>query len=85
MVNDTFEVAIAKQTKLYKALPNDGSELAEAILWADVDATAAAKPGAAVMRDAEVTLGELTWPAGISTNDKDMAISQLAELGIICR
>lgn len=63
----------------------DGSEAAAGILWDSVDATAAAKPGVAIVRDAEVNGAELEWPAGITDPQKTTAIGELAALGIIVR
>lgn len=64
---------------------SDGSQTAAAILWADLDASAADAVGVAISRYAEVTGGELTWPAGITGPQKIAAIGQLAAVGIILR
>ena len=62
----------------------DGSESAAAILYGPVDATAADVVATAIVRDAEVNLGELDFGA----NDQvgiDAGIVDLEALGIIGR
>ena len=55
------------------------------VLWADVDATAAALAGVAVVRDAEVNTNLITWPSGISSTNKDKGTDELRALGVIVR
>ncbi len=62
----------------------DGSEDAAGILLATTNATADTAV-VVVVRDAEVKADQLVWPAGITTNDKNAAIAQLAALGIVLR
>lgn len=64
---------------------SDGSQTAVAILFAATDASASDKQATATTRDSEVHLDELDWPEGISDGQKDAAIAQLAERGIIGR
>lgn len=64
---------------------SDGSQHAVAILWDYVDATIADTPAAAITRTAEVTGGELTWPAGISGPQRVTNLAELAAVGIIVR
>lgn len=64
---------------------SDGSEAAAAVLYDDVDATAADRPGVVHLRDAEIKSAALVWPAGITTNQKTTALGQLAALGLIAR
>lgn len=61
-----------------------GAEDAAGILLATTHATTDVAV-VAVERDAEVKADQLVWPAGISTNDKNAAIAQLAALGIVLR
>ena len=63
----------------------DGSQTAVGVLWEAVDATTADKVVAAIVRDAEVNGGEIIYPAGISTPNRDLAIANLALAGIIVR
>lgn len=63
----------------------DGSEVAAAILYEGVDATAADTTRTALLRDAEVNGGEIVWPDGITGPQKTTAIGQLAALGILVR
>jgi hypothetical protein len=64
---------------------NDGRDDAKAILYADSDNQAATQEIAVIRRDAEVNGNELIWPDGISDNDKNTAIAELATQGIIVR
>lgn len=83
---DQFTITVEEATFAWKVLPNDQSEEAAGILWADVDASAAAKSGVAVVRDAEVADASLTWPTtSFSDADKDKALRELEALGIIVR
>ncbi len=61
----------------------DGSEAAAAIAIAPVDATAADAETAILVRDAQIVPAQLTWPAGITTNQKNAALVQLAALNIV--
>lgn len=63
----------------------DGSEVASGVLFAGADATAADKTVVVVARDAEVHGQEIIWPVGITQGQKDTALSQLADIGIIVR
>lgn len=80
----TVDLAALKYVQLAPSA-TDGSEKAAAILWDYTDASAADTPAAAVTRYAEVTGGELTWPGGITTAQKNAAIALLAKQGIIVR
>jgi len=63
----------------------NGSEDAAGVLFAAVDATDADTQGVAIVRAAEIDAARLVWPAGITTNDKNAALAQLAALGLIAR
>lgn len=65
---------------------SDGSEAAAAIaLYPATTGGSDTKVIAVVMRDCVVNGGELTWPVGITTNQKTAATGQLTALGIIVR
>lgn len=84
---DSFTLTVAAGTK-YVALNQDGtngSEIAVAVLFADVDATDGDLPGVAHVRDCEVAASKLTWPATIDAGETTAALAQLAALGIIAR
>jgi Bacteriophage lambda head decoration protein D len=55
------------------------------IIWGDVNATAAAKPGVVNIRHTVVNGNLLTYAAGISGPQKTAQIAALAALGIIVR
>lgn len=71
--------------RLYHPASTDGSQVALAVLFAAVDATAADRPGVAVVRDAEVNAAELSWFAGASGEQKATGLAQLAIAAIIAR
>lgn len=63
----------------------DGSEAAAAVLFAEVNATAADKAAVVNVRDTEVAGAALTWPAGITGGQKITATAELKLLGIVLR
>lgn len=63
----------------------DGSEAAAGVLLKDVDATGEDKEGLAMVRHGIVKASGLVWPDGITSGQKDTAIAELAELGILVR
>lgn len=85
---DSFTITVAVGSLKYVAFDQDGvdgSEVAAAILFNNIDATDADMEAPAVVRDAEVNGSKLTWPADIEDAEKTAAIAQLADLGIIVR
>lgn len=61
----------------------DGSEVAAGILYAGKIGTVAGIDAVAVVRDAEVNANLLTWPSDITADEKALALTQLAALGIV--
>jgi len=64
---------------------SDGSEAAAAVLYAAVDASAAAAPAVIIARSAEVNAAELVWPEGITPAQQAAAVADLAAVGVITR
>jgi len=88
IAGDTFLVTVAAGTAKVKILTPaalDGTQTAYGIIAGDVDASAADKAGAAVVRSALVKDTGLVWPGGISAEDKAAALAQLASQHIISR
>ena len=85
IAGDTFAITCSQITEQFVVLPNDGSDDPAGILHDDVDASAAAVQGVAIVRDSEVNGNLITWPVGISAANKDLAITTLAGLGVIVR
>ncbi|MDX2223601.1 MAG: head decoration protein [Rhodospirillaceae bacterium] len=88
VVGDKFTITVTAGSSKVRELNLtgiDGSEKAYGVLWDAIDASAADVAGAAIVRDAEVDANDLTWPSGITTNQKNAAIAQLATRGIIVR
>ena len=63
---------------------SDGSESAAGILIGDLDASSAEEPGI-FLAHGEAVSANLTWPAGITDNQKAAAIAQLRALGIFVK
>jgi hypothetical protein len=85
---DSFTITVGAGSGKYVAYNQDGvngSEVAAAILYDNVDATSADVEAVIVARDAEVNGSELTWPTDITDGEKTAAIAQLALVGIIVR
>ena len=63
----------------------DGTEDAVAVLYADIDASAADADCVVVSRDTEVDGNQLAWITGISAGDKTDGITSLLGKGIVVR
>lgn len=87
VAGDTIKVTVAAGTKYVQHDQDgtNGSEVAAAVLFDDVDATAADKPAVVHIRDCEVAASKLTWQSDIDAGEKTAALAQLAALGIIAR
>lgn len=89
VVGDEFDITVAAGTGQYvnyNPTNADGSQTPAAILWGYVDATSAAKHGAAVVRAAEVNASELVWDASVNSPTLIAAgLAGLKTLGIISR
>jgi hypothetical protein len=88
VAGDGFTITVSGGTSKYKKYENaavDGSQIAVAVLWDDVDASAADKAGVAIVRNAEVKNAALVWDAGQSAGDKAAGLVDLAKRGIIAR
>lgn len=62
---------------------SDGTEVAAGILWENTDASGSAQLAIVHTRLTKVRDENLTWPTGITANQKTAAIAQLAALNII--
>lgn len=88
IVGDRFTITIAAGSGKYGALnlaAVNGMATAVAVMYDAVDASAADKPAVVTSRDSEVAASKLTWPAGITNDQKTAALAQLAAAGIIAR
>lgn len=89
-VGDHFNVIVYKpatfgQACAWDPTTYDGRHMAAGVLYDAVNATAAAKAGVLVARDAEVRKADLQWGAAITAAQKDSAYLDLAALGIVAR
>ena len=82
-------VATVSATKMMTALApaaTDGSQNACGILLYGVDTTQPGSHEAIVLsRESVVSAAYVVWPAGITTNEKELATAQLKALGILIR
>ncbi len=60
---------------------SDGSQTAAAVLFGDLDASAGDEPGVFVEHGVVMDM-YLTWPDGITANEKAAAVAQLKAAGI---
>lgn len=86
---DSFTITVAAGAGRWEQLDltgTDGTEQAAGILFGDIDATEAHTAAAAIVRGpCEVQLDALTWPTGITDNQKAAALAELELLGIVGR
>lgn len=83
-----FDVDVAAGSGKYRAIDFAsavGAEVAVAVLYDAVDASAADQPGVISGRVTLLNAYELEWPAGATTNQKNAAIAQLAARTLIVR
>ncbi len=89
IVGDKFTVAVATGSgkwRLYNPANTDGSQVPRAVLFDNVDATAADQRAALIRRDAEVNGHILTWFTGATDNQKAAGAALLeSAAGIIVR
>jgi hypothetical protein len=64
---------------------SNGAEIAAAILYDAADASGGDVTAVAIIRLAEINAAEIVWPDGITDNQKQTAIGQLAGANIIAR
>jgi len=85
-IGDTFTVTVTAGAGTYSALDltgTDGTQTAAGFVINDYDASSAAVDGVIIARDAKYVSDSLTWPAGITTAQKNAAKATLKSLGII--
>lgn len=84
---DSFTITVAAGSGKWVQLDlsgTTGTEDAAGILVGDFTAPDGADiVGAAVVRNARIVAGKLTWPAGATTDQKNAGLAQLLALGII--
>lgn len=88
IVGDSFTIEITAGSE--KIVPIDfsavdGSQDAYGIMVAACDASTADTEGVAIVRDAQIVADYLTWPGGATTTQKNAALAQLKENGIVQR
>lgn len=85
-VGDGFDITISALTSKiteYNPTGTDGSQIVRGIMYDNVNATSADKPGVIVRRGpAIVNVNDLTWKSGATTAQKNTAIAALLALGI---
>lgn len=88
VVGDGFDITVATGSGKFKPLnpaATDGTQIADAIAYAAVDASAADARGVVSARETAVKGPAVTWPVGITDSQKAVAIAKLAEKHILIR
>ena len=88
VAGDGFDITVAAGSgkfKEYDPTNTDGSEIAAAVLYANVDASLADTSMTYIARDAEVDGNALQWFTGATDNQKTTGKADLALVGIIAR
>lgn len=88
VVGDTFTITVTALTAKYTVLAPTaltGAQVAAAILYRDTDASSADTTTVFMTRACTVDNSKLTWPAGITAQQKLTAIAQLNAAGIVVR
>jgi hypothetical protein len=88
IAGDGFNITVAAGSGKYVEYDDtgtDGREVAAGILFDDVDASSADKPGVAIVRAAEIASAKLVWGSGQDNTMKANGLADLATLGIIAR
>ncbi len=88
IVGDGFDITVSALVEKWVQLApagTDGSQLAAGILYDDITAADGVdnSGGVAFVRAAIYVSDQLTWPAGITTAQKALAVAQLKALGLI--
>lgn len=87
-VGDQFVITVDSGSGNYAPLDlsaTDGSDVAAAVLYGAVDASAEAQPCVVHVRDCEVDANALTWPTGATEQQIADGTAELATLGVIVR
>ena len=66
-------------------LAGDGTEVAAAVLFDNVDASGGAERATMYLRDCELMEDELVFPAGVTAPQKATIIAELLAIGIVLR
>lgn len=85
---DGFTITVAAGSLKYKPYDDDntdGSEIATAISYGEVDATSADKLCTVIFRNAEVKLSALQWAATNDATDKTNGLADLVAKNIVAR
>lgn len=86
---DAFTITVAAGSAKVKQIDfaaTDGGDIASGILLLDATAPDGTDRSAvAIVRNAIVSENGITWPAGATTNQKNAAIAQLKNAGILVR
>ena len=88
VAGDAFTIAVTGGT--YKVEEYDPADVSSGgrpygVLLSNVDATAADRPGVAIVRQAEVREADLTWFSGATATQRETARDLLAAAGLIVR
>lgn len=90
VAGDQFTITVdlegaTRKVKEYDPDGTDGTERVKGIIGATVDASAADVDSFAIVRDAIMKTTGLAWKDGLTDAQKEQAIAELKELGIVAR
>ena len=88
ILGDSFTITVAKgslEVTLLDLTKTNGLQKAIGFTIEAYDAVDEAVQGIAIVRDAQIKALGLVWPEGITTEQKEKALEQLAERGLIPR
>lgn len=88
VAGDGFDITVAAGSGAYVAVnpaATDGSQHFGAVLYAKAPANASTQTATGLSRDCEVHASYLAWPAGITTNQKNAIVAEMAAAGVIVR
>jgi hypothetical protein len=88
VAGDTFTITVAAGSGSYQNLDlsaTNGANVAAGVMLTATDASAADAKGVALVRHGAVKDTGLVWPAGITSDQKTAAITELEALGILVR
>ena len=91
VVGDSFEITVdldagGESVVAWDPTANDGTEVAACLpLYAEKTAAGERRAIATIARDAEIIAASIAWPAGVTAEQKETALQQMALHGLIAR
>lgn len=86
VVGDGFDITVAAGSGKWTQIGFaniDGTQKASGIVIEAQDASSADAEAAVLVKDAQIVANQLTWPDGATTQQKNDALAELEQLGIV--